>query len=517
LEAAEELSRQLKLRDLAGLIVIDFIDMDEKRNNRAVERKLKDCLKYDRARIQVGRISHFGLLEMSRQRLRTGVLEGSTMQCAHCQGTGTIRSTESVALAVLRSLEDNLMGNSPRSLVASTAPNVALYLLNQKRGFIQDMEARYGVVLHIQASDTQQGANFTIERLSQAGIAESTRRIPDASAVSMQSGFAANSDDDDRPAPTEQKDRSDGPADVAGEASGDEKKSRRRRRRRGGRRDEAGRDETGDDAERVRDDRGSSADTARADDPADDTGADNDNSDVETQDGTDDAEGGRRRPRRRGRRGGRRNREQRETATDGVDVPGAPQPDLAENGSRPWNGTTVEERPADSGAHAAASDTTASDTTSDPVAEPVDGGKETPFLSADDAKSRPQEPAAAAVSQPETVEPAAALEGSEAGREREHAPAAVASQETVPAADADAAPVKPTPAAPAEAVAPMVEAQPEKPSSPGAAPVAAKPRFERIVVKPDQTTIETEATAEPGNEAQQPAQKKGWWQRKFGA
>jgi ribonuclease E len=106
LEAADEIARQLKLRDLAGLIVIDFIDMEEKRNNRAVERRLKEALRFDRARIQLGRISHFGLMEMSRQRLRTGVLEGSTSQCPHCQGTGIIRSTESIALAVLRGLED---------------------------------------------------------------------------------------------------------------------------------------------------------------------------------------------------------------------------------------------------------------------------------------------------------------------------------------------------------------------------------------------------------------------------
>ena len=109
LEASEEIARQLKLRDLAGLIVIDFIDMEERRNNRKVENRLKDALRHDRARIQVGRISHFGLLEMSRQRLRTGVLEGSTSQCPHCQGTGIIRSTESVALAVLRALEDQLL------------------------------------------------------------------------------------------------------------------------------------------------------------------------------------------------------------------------------------------------------------------------------------------------------------------------------------------------------------------------------------------------------------------------
>ena len=120
LEAADEIARQLKLRDLAGLIVIDFIDMEEKRNNRSVERRLKDALRFDRARIQLGRISHFGLMEMSRQRLRTGVLEGSTTQCPHCQGTGIIRSTESVALAVLRGIEDALMAGHPSSLIATT-------------------------------------------------------------------------------------------------------------------------------------------------------------------------------------------------------------------------------------------------------------------------------------------------------------------------------------------------------------------------------------------------------------
>src|SRR5207302_6332501 len=112
LEAADEIARQLRLRDLAGLIVVDFIDMEESRNNRAVERRIKDALKNDRARIQVGRISHFGLLEMSRQRIRTGVLEGSTVPCPHCAGAGVVRSTSSVALHVLRVIEDALIRNA---------------------------------------------------------------------------------------------------------------------------------------------------------------------------------------------------------------------------------------------------------------------------------------------------------------------------------------------------------------------------------------------------------------------
>src|SRR5207244_8304693 len=145
LEASEEIARQLKLRDLAGLIVIDFIDMEERRNNRKVENRLKDALRHDRARIQVGRISHFGLMEMSRQRLRTGVLEGSTTQCPHCQGTGIIRSVESGALAGRRALAVQLLRHARNSLTAVTTADVALYILNNKRAFVTDMERRYGI------------------------------------------------------------------------------------------------------------------------------------------------------------------------------------------------------------------------------------------------------------------------------------------------------------------------------------------------------------------------------------
>ncbi len=164
LEAAEELSRQLKLRDLAGLVVVDFIDMEERRNNRTVERRLKECLKIDRARIQVGRISHFGLLEMSRQRLRTGVLEGSTSPCAHCQGTGVIRSIESVALAILRAVEETLMAGEKNDLTAKTSSEAALYMLNEKRSYIREIEERYGIEIRIAGDEHMQGANFTVER-----------------------------------------------------------------------------------------------------------------------------------------------------------------------------------------------------------------------------------------------------------------------------------------------------------------------------------------------------------------
>src|SRR5690606_26544047 len=129
LEAAEEIARQLRLRDLAGLIVIDFIDMEENRNNRAVEKKLKECLKNDRARIQVGRISHFGLLEMSRQRIRSSVLESTTKPCPHCGGTGHVRSDSSVALMVVRAVEEFLLKDSRNHIIVRTTPTTALYVL----------------------------------------------------------------------------------------------------------------------------------------------------------------------------------------------------------------------------------------------------------------------------------------------------------------------------------------------------------------------------------------------------
>ncbi len=160
LEAADEIARQLRLRDLAGLIVVDFIDMEEQRNNRAVERRIKDALKNDRARIQVGRISHFGLLELSRQRIRTGVLEGSTVVCAHCQGSGVVRSTSSIALHVLRVLEDALIKSATHDIVVRTRTVVALYILNQKRANLRDLERRFGVAVAIEADDTLTGANY---------------------------------------------------------------------------------------------------------------------------------------------------------------------------------------------------------------------------------------------------------------------------------------------------------------------------------------------------------------------
>ena len=268
-EAAEEVARQLRLRDLAGLIVIDFIDMEERRNIRSVERKLKDCLKNDRARIQVGRISHFGLLEMSRQRLRTGMLEGSTSQCAYCQGTGMIRSTESISLSVLRSIEDTLQSDGSKNLLVTTPVEAAIYILNQKRIYLKDIESRYNVTITILASDALQGTNFNIQ---QGDVAESGGS--DASgAVKMDWSFQS-------------------PEAASGESGEDteKSKSRRRKRRRKPRSEKA-------------------ADAAQTE-----TDGETDNEEAKSGESTEKdglaaekrSQDAKKSPRRRGRRGGRR-------------------------------------------------------------------------------------------------------------------------------------------------------------------------------------------------------------------
>src|SRR2546430_1051869 len=164
-EAAEEVARQLRLRDLAGLIVIDFIDMDEGRNNRTVERRLKEALKNDRARIQVGRISHFGLMEMSRQRIRSSVLESSTEKCPHCGGTGHVRSVSSVTLHLLRMIEEMLLKGATHNLLVRTRSEVALYALNHKRAHLRDLESRFQITITINADASVGAAQpFLIEK-----------------------------------------------------------------------------------------------------------------------------------------------------------------------------------------------------------------------------------------------------------------------------------------------------------------------------------------------------------------
>ena len=251
LEAAEEIARQMRLRDLAGLIVIDFIDMEERRNNNAVEKRLKDCLKSDRARIQIGRISGFGLLEMSRQRLRPGMLEATTTQCPHCYGTGYIRSNESVALAIIRELEEEGSRNRAKEVLVKVSINVANYMLNQKREHVTDVETRYGLSIRVEADPAVIGAEFTLERLKHA-----TRIVPQPTGTSS----AVTVDLASVPEAVEEE---------APEAEDTNRKPRkRRRRRRGGR---GGSDSAQDNAQETGQEASADADansTSETDAPA---------------------------------------------------------------------------------------------------------------------------------------------------------------------------------------------------------------------------------------------------------
>ncbi len=226
LEAAEEVARQLKLRDLAGLIVIDFIDMDERRNNSAVEKRMKDRLKNDRARIQVGRISGFGLMEMSRQRLRPGMLEATTQPCPSCHGTGLVRSDDSLALAVLRELEEEANRKRSREVLITAPVSIANYLLNEKREHIALIEGRTGMAVRIIADPHLITPEYKLERFK-----TTTRRVaklPQSSPVTI--------DSVERSAPDEEETVTTTVQPVSGEAADEQqpKKRRRRRRRRGG-------------------------------------------------------------------------------------------------------------------------------------------------------------------------------------------------------------------------------------------------------------------------------------------
>ena len=242
IEAAEEIARQVRLRDLAGLIVIDFIDMEETRHQRQVEHKVKDAMRNDRARIQIGRISAFGLLEMSRQRLRPSLLEHSTEICPHCAGTGRIRSIESAALHALRAIEEEGVRRRAGEIVVSVPPNVALYLLNQKRHTLSEIEKRYGFAVTIEADDELHAADCEIERVRGADRRDERDR-PELARASYDevSGEAPPLDEAEAVEGREPALPGERAGERGGERAEDEEGSRRRRRRRrrrGGRREE---------------------------------------------------------------------------------------------------------------------------------------------------------------------------------------------------------------------------------------------------------------------------------------
>ena len=258
-EAAEEVARQLRLRDLAGLIVIDFIDMEERRNNATVEKRLKDKLKTDRARIQVGRISGFGLLEMSRQRLRPGMLEASTAPCPHCHGTGLIRSDDSLALSILRQLEEEGTRKRSKEVLLKAPVNILNFLMNQKREHIAGIEARYGMAVRVEADPALVSPDFTIEKFKVATrvVVEQNLNVVSLDASGMSDVDDADEIEDDLIEDEASDAIDDTDAGTRSDADGGDgsgRKKRRRRRRRKPGSANGGSDGAGDDAEQAESD-----------------------------------------------------------------------------------------------------------------------------------------------------------------------------------------------------------------------------------------------------------------------
>ncbi|EIE51943.1 ribonuclease [Citreicella sp. 357] len=486
LEAAEEVARQLRLRDLAGLIVIDFIDMDERKNNTAVEKKIKDKLKTDRARIQVGRISGFGLLEMSRQRLRPGMIEATTQPCHACHGTGLVRSDDNMALNILRQVEEEGTRGRSREVLLKCPVSIANYLMNQKREHIAMIEARYGMSVRIEGDVHLVSPDFSMEKFKTA-----TRTVPEivAPVVSVDTTLMDDIDEDfdttedDIETETEEETQA-APApspetDSDTDEDGKPRKRRRRRRRSRSKSKENGSDETGDEFEDASADAGTPGETAAepaagADDAA--NGADN-----TAEEATGETEGTK--PKRtRSRRSRTR------------------KPKVADETASPEQALSTE----------AAVESAAGIEASEPAAEqPV---AEQPEVEAAPASEAPQQPVA------EVAEPV--VDTAEvAARPEEIAPEPAASPEPVPdeqaAEPVQSQPVPPEPVQP-EPVQPepvhVVEHPAANAPAPADAPaVSATTEPDRQTPSEPQGAPEAEAAeADAVGEADKP-KRRGWW------
>ncbi|MBN7756219.1 ribonuclease E/G [Nitratireductor aquimarinus] len=510
LEAAEEVARQLRLRDMAGLIVIDFIDMEENRNNRAVEKRLKECLKNDRARIQVGRISHFGLLEMSRQRIRASVLESTMQPCPHCGGTGHIRSDSSVALYVVRSIEEYLLKDARNDIAVRTPAQTALYLLNHKRSNLVEMENRFGVTITVEADDSVGSQHFAITKQQPAD--KSGMEQPAAPQ-------AAPAQVVETPAPAQEAE--------AGE-DGEPRKRRRKRKRRGGRNRNNG------GAEGAEQNQDQNADQMPGDDDAVAAAAEDDAAVSEDAAETKPAEAGEgeRKKRHRGKRGGRRNRRDSDTqeaqaegdasveadvSEDAPTAEGAEAPQAAAAADTP---VVADEAPAavpeaQAAAPEAGTEAEASAEATDAPAEekPARKPRRRTRKAAAPAETAPAETADEAA--PAVTEEAAAEEkpAEEAAAEEKPAPKrrrTTTRRSTAKAKPAEDKPAEDKPAA-EETVAP--EAAEEAPSE--AAP--AQKAVDETVEEPAKE--EVAVSSEPVVSSSEPAEsdrprKTGWWQRK---
>ena len=464
LEAAEEACRQMRLRDLAGLIVIDFIDMDENKNNRAVEKKLKDHLKVDRARVQHGRISQFGLMEISRQRRRQGVLQATSDPCEACNGTGRRRSIPSAALQLIRAIEARASMGGLKAISVKAPTDVALYLLNNKREALVEVEQVAGFAVSIHSSEDMLPGDFVIDAERDPNGKPKKRKPPRSLAKPSKQIVSDDEDEDDE----SEDDTSEASADQDDESTGTRRKRRRRRGGRGRKQEAA---ESQDDESRL--------DGEDAEDDGDDTAEAASDSDDDSEDGAP------RKRRRRGRRGGRRRRRSSDTrneAADGAPTDGgayldglaASAPEMLDD--IPPSEAKVSEEPA------------AEDTPSKAQAEETAPSEAQAEDAPADSEEKPAKPKRPRRSRAKKKDAAVAAETS---------------------SEAEAS--EPAKAEPAPEAEPIVEAKPD--------PVAEKPAPEPKPEPEAEPAMADQAAPEPAPEpAAKPAKKaepkrSGWWSR----
>ena len=494
LEAAREIARQLRLRDMAGLVVIDFIDMEQNSNTRKVERAMKDALKTDRARIQVGRISSFGLMEMSRQRLRTGVLESTTRECPHCDGTGLVRTASSAGLSALRLIEDEAAKGKGTIIRLAASTEAAIYLLNEKRSDLMEIEQRYGVTVEVVPEGEDEGAKMDV-----SSHGPKPKDAPKFEPIALEDDEDETDIEDD----TDQ-DEEDEPRGRRNPDRDDEGGNGKRKRRRGGRNRNRKRDRSDDDeGNETR----SNDDDQDQDDSETGEGAGNDRADSS---GEDDE-----RPKRKRRRGGRgrrggRNRSRQDDANEGdaenleevsdhvmSDMAVVAGPDDApETAEAMADETASDEKPKRKRAprkKAAAADPVDASETGSPEAEPAEKPKRRraprkKVVSEDaPASEAPVEAAEDAAKEAVETKPKRASRSRKAAAQTAEADASEAKSEDTPkpAAKRTRKPKAKAEDAPA--------AEPDAPEAQASAPA--------------EDTAGTIETAKP---------KRGWWQRTFG-
>lgn len=520
LEAADEIARQLRLRDLAGLIVIDFIDMESSKHDAMVERRLKEALKQDRARIQVGRISHFGLLEMSRQRLRPSIAEHSFVTCPHCQGRGLVRSVESSGLQVLRAIEEEGAKRRAAEIAVHVATPVALWLLNRKRERLAAIEDKYGMTVLVQPDDTLVPPALRIERM-RAQLPEAVAERPAA----LRMDYAPEPEPEEVEPEAEaaeaeaEAERRPAERDARAESEAESNRRRRRRRRRGRREpgEERGAAMAADgEADEASDAEGegeaeAEATTASPDEPAPESEAgpaSDAGAEVEaTPEGAAASEEENARRRRRGRRGGRRRRGEEgaegEAPAEAAELSPPPAPRRAPTPADPFAGHMDEIFLAMEAAEAAAERAAAAARRVAPAAEA------SPAAAPVAAEAAQMQPEAAAEQAPAPVEPEAATPLTAEPAEPE--PAALEAGTAVAEPGAGSEPASTEATAP-EPVTPEQPAAPESTAAEPETAVTETTEPEAAATEPVIGTVVAPIVlgADPLPEL---PRKRGWWRR----